>query len=135
MVCQLSMITPVIVCIRIERLLDALQKKDKERIVYLCERFLQEFDDKSTAGFDRVEVDTFKDELQAIMLLAMLDVFSVSKCSFLHKYTKRHLVIGKGIVSLLQKNNMGEDSLGTFAKLPYDLRYHLSIIVKQDYSI
>ena len=135
MVCQLSMITPVIVCIRIERLLDALQKKDKERVVYLCERFLQDFDDKSTAGFDRVEMNMFKDELQAIMLLAMLDVFSVNKCLFLQKYTKRHVVIGKGIVSLLQKNNMGEDSLGTLAKLPYDLRYHLSIIVKQDYSI
>jgi hypothetical protein len=129
------MITPIIMLIRIERLLDALRDNDKERIISLCEKFVLQFNNADIGTFGVDEVEMLKDGFEEIMMLAMLDVFAIKKGLSMRKYVKNYVIVGNGIVSLLQNSCLEEDSLGNLNKLPFDIRYHLSTIMKMEYSM
>lgn len=132
---MVAVITPAIVMIRFERLLENITFDKQESAVKLCRKYLDDFDNKSVTVLTREDANRFSDELFEIELLITLGVFQLAKeqlkalnNKIIHILTQYNMFRNR-----LMNNESKADAIGTLSTLPNDVLHSIVEMLQVDY--
>lgn len=127
-------ITPAIVMIRLEKVLENINVNKPDVAVKLCRKYLDEFEGKSITVFTREDTNHFADELFEIELLITLGVFEMAtvQLQLLNKKIVRILTNYNMVRNRLMSNDMSND-IGSLAALPNDILRDIVDKLQADY--
>jgi hypothetical protein len=127
-------ITPAIVMIRLEKVLENINVNKPDVAVKLCRKYLAEFEGKSITVFTREDTNHFADELFEIELLITLGVFEMAtvQLQLLNKKIVRILTNYNMVRNRLMSNDMSND-IGSLAALPNDILRDIVDKLQADY--
>jgi hypothetical protein len=124
---MVSVITPAIVMIRLDTIVDKISINNHEIAVKLCRKYLDDFEAKTITVLTREDVIYFSDELFEIELLITLGVFNKAReqLQMLKKKVIKILVKYNMLRNRLMSNEASNDTIGSLAELPNDVLYEI----------
>lgn len=132
---MVSFITPAIMMIRFDRLIENLSTDKKDSAIKLCRKYIEDFDNKSITILDREDTNKFSDELFEIELLITLGVYGLAE--------EQLKTLNEKIIKILANYNMfrnrlmnsesNEESIGTLSYLPNDILQDIVDRLQVDY--
>lgn len=124
---MVHVITPAIVMIRLDTIVDKISINNSETAVKLCRKYLDDFEAKTVTILTHEDIIYFSDELFEIELLITLGVFNSAKekVQMLKKSVVKILVKYNMVRNRLMSNVSSKDTIGSLATLPNDLLYEI----------
>lgn len=119
----LPIITPGILIIRIERLLDLISTGNTQAAIRMCQRYSEDIDKKASSLFERAQAIHISDTLFEIELLLMLNVSlpAEKKVRSIANLVTKSLVNYGMIRNRLMDEESTKDNIGSLAMLPNDV--------------
>jgi hypothetical protein len=119
---MVSVITPAIVMIRLDTIVNKISINQPDTAVKLCQKYLDDFQDKTVTVLTREDVNHFSDELFEIELLITLGVFSNAReqLQMLNKKIIKILTNYGMVCNRIMNNQLLRDN-GSLAFLPDDV--------------
>lgn len=132
---MVAVITPAIVMIRFERLLENISIDKQESAVRLCRKYIDDFDSKSITILTREDANQFSDELFEIELLITLGVYALAKeqLKALNNKIIKILANYQMFRNRLMNDKSNKDSIGVLSHLPNDILKDLVERLQIDY--
>lgn len=123
MASQLPIITPGILIIRIERLLEYISNGNIQAAIRMCQKYIEDIDKKACSLFEREQANHISDVLFEVQLLLMVNSSSIAQAkvrSVADLITKP--LVNYGMVkNRLMNEASTKDNIGTLAILPNDV--------------
>lgn len=119
---MVSLITPAIVMIRLDTIVNKISINEPDTAVKLCRKYLEDFQDKTVTVLTREDVNHFADELFEIELLITLGVFNNAReqLQMLNKKIVKILTNYGMVCNRIMNNKISRDN-GSLATLPDDV--------------
>lgn len=123
MAVELPIITPGILIIRIEKLLDLISTGKTQAAIRMCQRYSEDIDKKASSLFEREQAIHISDMLFVIELLLMLNASSQAqiKVRSIANLVTKPLVNYGMIRNRLMNEDSKKDNIGSLAMLPNDV--------------
>lgn len=128
-------ITPGILLIRLDRLLQFIDIGNLTSAIRMCGKFVEDFDNKAGGVFKDKEVSYISDSLFEIELLLILNATSSAKDKIdtLRNNIIKTLVNYGVFKDRMMDEEYTEDTIGTLAIIPTDVRRFIVDILQIDY--
>lgn len=121
---MVSVITPAILMIRIERLINNVSVDDNQNIIKLCRRYIEDFGNKKLSVSITSQNDTrfIAEDFFEIELLVTLGAMTsaINKLKKLHHKIIKILVNYSIFCNRIMNDKSNEDTIGTLSILPTD---------------
>lgn len=121
---MVSIITPAILMIRIERLINNISVDDNQNIIKLCRRYIEDFENKKISVSITSQNDTrfIAEDFFEIELLVTMGAMTsaINKLEKLHHKIIKILVNYSIFCNRIMNDKSNEDTIGTLSILPTD---------------
>ena len=119
---MVSIITPAILMIRLERLVNSVSVNDAQSAIKLCRKYIEDLENISTSIISKNEARVLAEDLFEIELLITLGVMTFASERLKNIYDKiiKILVDYNIFRNRLMNDVLNEDTIGTLAMLPSD---------------
>jgi anaerobic ribonucleoside-triphosphate reductase len=124
MAAELSIITPGILIIRMERLLEYISNGNTQAAIRMCKNYSEDIEKKACDLFEREQANHISDVLFETELLLMLNASSIAQQkvrTIADLITKPLINYGMIRKRLMNEKNSTEDSIGSLSGLPIDV--------------
>lgn len=132
---MVSVITPAIVMLRMEKIAENISSNNRDGAIKLCQKYVEDFEKKTTTILTQEEVNHFIDELFEIELLITLGVFikATNQVQALNKKIVKTLVNYNMFRDRLMHDEPSDETIGSLATLPADVIRDIVDRLQNDY--